>query len=170
MEDIFLVGPSYCGKTEFTKYLEKELGHLGIITVHVGDCIRELCKKKKKETPVTAGTDLFYDVLEAQIIPEVLDAYIIDNAFKNKEQFNHLKEYWDYIGRDWLVYWVEDKRTNVDFTSRGREDDDMIEKKRHLWELNKSEIWQVLTTNYPNRIRIVENTDNGFIVKKWDKS
>ena len=161
MNDIFLVGPSYCGKSAFSEILQKTFNYE---VVHVGELVRKICSEKGTETPVLLDSESLCGVIAGQLRP--LQYYIIDNAFKTVSQMEACLKQWENLNRDWRIIWIVDKRTNVDFTARGRADDSQIQSKRELWKQNEAQMLTELKEKYPGSFTIVENTDFGFYFKK----
>lgn len=163
INDIFLVGPSYCGKTELTKILEAVTGFEAI---HVGDCIRKLFKKWELEAPLEIENEMLCQVIHDNFHHFSSMNFIIDNAFKNPSQFTAITEMWKEMERRWSVIWIEDDRKFVDFRERKREDDDNILEKRKRWFETSNQLLEKLKTDYPENLIIVHNTDYGFTFER----
>ena len=90
------------------------------------------------------------------------DTIILDNAFKDVEQADAVLKELD--SQNVSVMWLCDKRSNVDFKKRGRDDDTNIEQKRKLWEDNSNALNHYLIDKGIDIIR-VHNTDEGYLLK-----
>lgn len=159
--DIFLVGPSYCGKSELCKIIEQ---FVAANEIHVGDCVRKRYEKWGEEVPMKISCDDLVDIIRENIM--FGHSNIIDNAFKDPCQASKVLEMYDEWKRSFSIIWINDKRTNVDFTSRGRADDDRVIAKRKDWNKFSKELWTLLSTKYKDFLTVVENTNEGFVFKK----
>lgn len=155
MKTIAIIGPSYCGKTQFTKYFEQN----GWNILHLGD----LCREKGKPADYQFGPEELAEIIDENVIPDN-HPYVLDNLFKTVEGIKVV----DYVKNinlskdNMIIYLIIDCRSNVNFNSRGRADDKYIHMKRKIWDenclgvLNKLD-WLGYT------VRRVYNTDKGFL-------
>lgn len=159
--DIFLVGPSYCGKSELCKIIGR---FVALNEVHVGDCVRRRYERWNEEVPMKISCDDLADIIRDNIMYG--HSNIIDNAFKDPCQASKVLEMYEEWKRPFAIIWIDDNRTNIDFTSRGRADDDRIAAKREDWNKFSAELWELLSTKYKDFLTVVENTNEGFVFKK----
>ena len=164
LKAILVIGPSYCGKSYFIDTVINQKAWCKVI--YVGD----LCRAKSKK--IGRALNHVYEASEiAEIVGAVLEnepnetgVWIIDNLFKTKEGIKAI----DLLHLDdVIVYLVKDVRTKVDFSSRGREDDQYIQAKREIWASEEAGILEELDRR-DLVVRTVLNTDNGFLITGCD--
>ena len=150
------MGPCYCGKTHFIEhYLNKDNSSS---VIHLGQIFRQ-----KKFDGVRVSPDILATTIEQIFNCEHLnDTVILDNAFKDVYQAEAVLKLFNK--EDVHVYWMSDSRSNVDYTTRGREDDFNISEKLSLWRLNCGHLLKYILDNDYHLV-IVNNTDNGYIVQ-----
>lgn len=155
MKTIAVIGPSYGGKTEFTKYFEQN----GWKIIHIGD----LCREKGKPADYQFGPEELAEIIDENVMPDSTP-YVLDNLFKTVEGIKVV----DYVKNinlskdNMIIYMIIDCRSNVNFKSRGRADDKYVPMKRKIWDENCLGIVNSLEwLGYT--VRRVYNTDKGFL-------
>lgn len=146
---IIVVGGPYSGKSYFIEnYMEKPVDYE---IIHVGDLVR-------KKGIMTASVDysVILDIFKEMNISD--KKYIIDNPFKTYESM--IKFFEIYNNQIEMIYFIEDKRTNIDYSTRNRKDDNFIPLKIENWNKNKEKIKHYLLRLF--NCKIVTNTNNGF--------
>jgi len=152
---VAIIGPSYCGKTEFTKLFEQT----GWNILHLGD----LCREKGKPADYQFGPEELAEIIDENVIPDNRP-YVLDNLFKTVEGIKVV----DYVKNinlskdNMIVYLITDCRANVNFDSRGRADDKYIQMKRKIWDENYLGILNELE-RLDYTVKRVYNTDKGFL-------
>lgn len=156
MKIICIVGQCYCGKSHFIEHYLKRIFPCSVI--HLGEYFRQ-----QKFDGVRVSSEILASTIKHLLISEQFeDTIILDNAFKDVEQAEAVLK--ELSNQDVSVMWMLDKRSNVDFKKRGREDDINIEQKRKLWQNNASDLDQYLIDKKVDIIRVY-NTDEGYVLK-----
>lgn len=153
--DWLVVGKPYCGKTEFTKVLRRLLGTISVLKI--GDYVREYHKVPPETISIEELTEIIEDYITCRSLP-----VIIDNPAKTAEQMRAVVNLLNEHGRDYEIIWINDHRTCVDFTKRGRSDDIFLEKKQKLFDEEEQGILQAALKS-GRQIIPVYNTDKGFL-------
>ena len=156
MKIICIVGQCYCGKSHFIEHYLKRIFPCSVI--HLGEYFRQ-----RKFDGVRVSSEIFDSTVKLLLTSEEFEgAVIFDNAFKDVEQ---AKIILNELGTQNIsVIWMLDKRSNVDFKKRGREDDIYIEQKRKLWQDNADSLYQYLIDRKVDIIKVY-NTDDGFLLE-----
>ena len=151
-----IIGPSYCGKTEFIK---KETLIRNIFSL--GDYFRNIRQNNSIAVSPEALKMAMVDCMRGHEDDKIV---VFDNAFKNVEQakvaIGLLEKY-----REIEVYCIDDTRSNVDITTRGRIDDSHVEEKQQQWRDDWPELKKYLMQLYNSRkigLTYILNTDVGF--------
>ena len=156
MKVICLVGPCYCGKTHFIEHCLNKDGKASVI--HLGQYFRQ-----QKFNGVYVGPEILAKTIDYLFHCEHLhDTVIIDNAFKDVYQAEAVLKLFNKEDVD--VYWMNDCRSKVDYTTRGREDDCNISGKLSLWRQNCGYLLKYLQDNNYHLVN-VNNTDGGYVVE-----
>lgn len=155
MKIICVVGECYCGKSHLLRKFER-ISDVSII--HLGDIFR-----KNKFDGVCVDEKTIANVVSKTIMSgHFHDNIVIDNAFKTVEQAKAILK---MAPKDCIsIWWVSNKRTDVDYSSRGREDDANIEAKIKLWRENETELRKYIEDN-GFEIQDIYNTNEGFLFK-----
>ena len=156
MKIICIVGQCYCGKSHFIEHYLKRIFPCSVI--HLGEYFRQ-----RKFDGVRVSSEIFDSTVKLLLTSEEFEGTVIfDNAFKDVEQ---AKIILNELGTQNIsVIWMLDKRSNVDFKKRGREDDIYIEQKRKLWQYNADSLYQYLIDRKVDIIKVY-NTDDGFLLE-----
>lgn len=156
MKIICIIGQCYCGKSHFIEHYLKRIFPCSVI--HLGEYFRQ-----QKFDGVRVSSEILASTIKYLLMSEQFeDTIILDNAFKDVEQAEAVLK--ELSNQDVSVMWMLDKRSNVDFKKRGREDDINIEQKRKLWQNNASDLDRYLIDKKVDIIRVY-NTDEGYILK-----
>lgn len=156
MKIICIVGQCYCGKSHFIEHYLKRIFPCSVI--HLGEYFRQ-----QKFDGVRVSSEILASTIKYLLeTGHFENTVIIDNAFKDVEQAESVLK--ELNNQDVSVMWMLDKRSNVDFKKRGREDDINIEQKRKLWQNNASDLDQYLIDKKVDIIRVY-NTDEGYVLK-----
>lgn len=156
MKIICLVGQCYSGKSHFIEHYLKRMFPCSII--HLGEHFRQ-----KGFDGVRVDSEVLANTIKHLLITEHFgDTIILDNAFKDVEQADAVLKELD--GQNVSVMWLCDKRSYVDFSKRGRDDDTNIEQKRKLWKDNSNALNHHLIDRGIDIIRVY-NTDEGYLLK-----
>lgn len=156
--NLLVMGKSYSGKSELIKIIEKNFGYSGDV-LHIGDAVRE----KYDKAPALIPTEELVDIVD-EFIHRTALPWIIDNPAKTIEQFQAVVTYLQLHNIYFRVIWVEDRRKDVDFKSRGRLDDENIFDKRSIWAKNEEGMKEIIKDE-KIPLTVVENTDDGFLFK-----
>lgn len=156
MKIICIVGQCYCGKSHFIEHYLKRIFPCSVI--HLGEYFRQ-----QKFDGVRVSSEIFDSTVKLLLTsPEFEGTVIFDNAFKDVEQAEIVLN--ELGTQNISVIWMLDKRSNVDFKKRGREDDIYIEQKRKLWQDNADSLYQYLIDRKVDIIKVY-NTDDGFLLE-----
>ena len=156
MKIICIVGQCYCGKSHFIEHYLKRIFPCSVI--HLGEYFRQ-----QKFDGVRVSSEIFDSTVKLLLTSEEFDGTVIfDNAFKDVEQAETVLN--ELGTQNISVIWMLDKRSNVDFKKRGREDDIYIEQKRKLWQDNADSLYQYLIDRKVDIIKVY-NTDDGFLLE-----
>ena len=156
MKIICIVGQCYCGKSHFIEHYLKRIFPCSVI--HLGEYFRQ-----QKFDGVRVSSEIFDSTVKILLTSEEFDGTVIfDNAFKDVEQAETVLN--ELGTQNISVIWMLDKRSNVDFKKRGREDDIYIEQKRKLWQDNADSLYQYLIDRKVDIIKVY-NTDDGFLLE-----
>ena len=156
MKIICIVGQCYCGKSHFIKHYLKRIFPCSVI--HLGEYFRQ-----QKFDGVRVSSEIFDSTVKLLLTSEEFEGTVIfDNAFKDVEQAEIVLN--ELGTQNISVIWMLDKRSNVDFKKRGREDDIYIEQKRKLWQDNADSLYQYLIDRKVDIIKVY-NTDDGFLLE-----
>ena len=150
------MGQCYCGKSHFIEHYLKRIFHCSVI--HLGEYFRQ-----RKFDGVRVSSEIFDSTIKLLLTSEEFEGTVIfDNAFKDVEQAEIVLN--ELGTQNISVIWMLDKRSNVDFKKRGREDDIYIEQKRKLWQDNADSLYQYLIDRKVDIIKVY-NTDDGFLLE-----
>ena len=158
IKHVFLIGPSYSGKNEFSK----KLSILGYRHYSLGDICRSL------KYPVR--TSLKIDDLEQLVLQHVDFSLpcIIDNIFKTAdtvEIIDRLKKAGKITDSSFVVLEIDDStRKNIDFSKRRRQDDSQIAIKRQQWTSQIAGIHRELQQRHID-VHKIDSIDGGFLLK-----
>ena len=156
MKIICIVGQCYCGKSHFIEHYLKRIFPCSVI--HLGEYFRQ-----QKFDGVRVSSEVFDSTVKLLLTSEEFEGTVIfDNAFKDVEQAETVLN--ELGTQNISVIWMLDKRSNVDFKKRGREDDIYIEQKRKLWQDNADSLYQYLIDRKVDIIKVY-NTDDGFLLE-----
>ena len=156
MKIICIVGQCYCGKSHFIEHYLKRIFPCSVI--HLGEYFRQ-----QKFDGVRVSSEIFDSTVKLLLTSEEFEGTVIfDNAFKDVEQAEIVLN--ELSTQNISVIWMLDKRSNVDFKKRGREDDIYIEQKRKLWQDNADSLYQYLIDRKVDIIKVY-NTDDGFLLE-----
>ena len=156
MKIICIVGQCYCGKSHFIEHYLKRIFPCSVI--HLGEYFRQ-----QKFDGVRVSSEIFDSTVKLLLTSEEFEGTVIfDNAFKDVEQAEIVLN--ELGTQNISVIWMLDKRSNVDFKKRGREDDIYIEQKRKLWQDNADSLYQYLIDRKVDIIKVY-NTDDGFLLE-----
>lgn len=156
MKIICIIGQCYCGKSHFIEHYLKRIFPCSVI--HLGEYFRH-----QKFDGVRVSSEILASTIKHLLTFEQFkNTVILDNAFKDVEQAEAVLK--ELSNQDVSIMWMLDKRSNVDFKKRGREDDINIEQKRRLWQDNASALEQYLINKEIDVIRVY-NTDEGYVLK-----
>ena len=156
MKIICIIGQCYCGKSHFIEHYLKRIFPCSVI--HLGEYFRQ-----QKFDGVRVSSEILASTIKHLLTFEQFkNTVILDNAFKDVEQADAVLK--ELSNQDVSIMWMLDKRSNVDFKKRGREDDINIEQKRRLWQDNASALEQYLIDKKVNVIKVY-NTDEGYVLK-----
>ena len=156
MKIICIVGQCYCGKSHFIEHYLKRIFPCSVI--HLGEYFR-----RQKFDGVRVSSEIFDSTVKLLLTSEEFEGTVIfDNAFKDVEQAEIVLN--ELGTQNISVIWMLDKRSNVDFKKRGREDDIYIEQKRKLWQDNADSLYQYLIDRKVDIIKVY-NTDDGFLLE-----
>lgn len=156
MKIICIIGQCYCGKSHFIEHYLKRIFPCSVI--HLGEYFRQ-----QKFDGVRVSSEILASTIKYLLMSEQFeDTIILDNAFKDVEQAEAVLK--ELSNQNVSVMWMLDKRSNVDFKKRGREDDINIEQKRKLWQNNASDLDRYLIDKKVDIIRVY-NTDEGYVLK-----
>lgn len=156
MKIICIVGQCYCGKSHFIEHYLKRIFPCSVI--HLGEYFRQ-----QKFDGVRVSSEVFDSTVKLLLTSEEFEGTVIfDNAFKDVEQAEIVLN--ELGTQNISVIWMLDKRSNVDFKKRGREDDIYIEQKRKLWQDNADSLYQYLIDRKVDIIKVY-NTDDGFLLE-----
>ena len=156
MKIICIVGQCYCGKSHFIEHYLKRIFPCNVI--HLGEYFRQ-----RKFDGVRVSSEVFDSTVKLLLTSEEFEGTVIfDNAFKDVEQAETVLN--ELGTQNISVIWMLDKRSNVDFKKRGREDDIYIEQKRKLWQDNADSLYQYLIDRKVDIIKVY-NTDDGFLLE-----
>ena len=156
MKIICIVGQCYCGKSHFIEHYLKRIFPCSVI--HLGEYFRQ-----RKFDGVRVSSEIFDSTVKLLLTSEEFEGTVIlDNAFKDVEQAEIVLN--ELGTQNISVLWMLDKRSNVDFKKRGREDDIYIEQKRKLWQDNADSLYQYLIDRKVDIIKVY-NTDDGFLLE-----
>ena len=156
MKIICIVGQCYCGKSHFIEHYLKRIFPCSVI--HLGEYFRQ-----RKFDGVRVSSEIFDSTVKLLLTSEEFEGTVIfDNAFKDVEQAEIVVN--ELGTQNISVIWMLDKRSNVDFKKRGREDDIYIEQKHKLWQDNADSLYQYLIDRKVDIIKVY-NTDDGFLLE-----
>lgn len=156
MKIICIVGQCYCGKSHFIEHYLKRIFPCSVI--HLGEYFRQ-----QKFDGIRVSSEIFDSTVKLLLTSEEFEGTVIfDNAFKDVEQAEIVLN--ELSTQNISVIWMLDKRSNVDFKKRGREDDIYIEQKRKLWQDNADSLYQYLIDRKVDIIKVY-NTDDGFLLE-----
>lgn len=156
MKIICIVGQCYCGKSHFIEHYLKRIFPCSVI--HLGEYFRQ-----QKFDGIRVSSEIFDSTVKLLLTSEEFEGTVIfDNAFKDVEQAEIVLS--ELGTQNISVIWMLDKRSNVDFKKRGREDDIYIEQKRKLWQDNADSLYQYLIDRKVDIIKVY-NTDDGFLLE-----
>lgn len=169
MNVLLVVGETYCGKGYFISKLEHVFKDIKVI--HTGDLIRNLVGSKKLNVNNSIVTDgaiiskALSNEIEIIISKQEPGILVLDNPMKNKSQAESILNMFNSFNIDLnkvTVLWIENRRSKLDYSSRGRIDDNMIPKKIALWKAENNELKKFLDEKHINVVNI-SNTDKGFL-------
>lgn len=162
MSNIIVIGASYSGKTHFIKTI---LSDFTSNTLFIGDLCRAQGGKLNKQF---SPEEIAYLVDETPL-QEKETTIVIDNLFKTRDGVRVLDiiKSIDLSPSGAIVYEIIDLRSEVDFLSRGRPDDEFIQMKRQVWERERDGIMEELF-NRRYTVRRVLNTDQGWLIEGCD--
>ena len=158
MKHIILIGPSYSGKSEFAK----KIALLGYKYYSIGD----ICRKANYPIDTCLGIDEIVDLVVKNI--DFSHPCIIDNLFKTANTvlvIDKLEDIGAIRKQDLLIVEIDESmRNHINFSSRGRIDDEMIQCKREVWIREHKLICDKIKQIGLNHI-VVYSVDGGFLLR-----
>ena len=161
MNIIIVIGASYSGKTHFIKTI---LSDFTSSVIHIGD----LCRAQGADPSKQFSPEEIAHLVDS-LPPQEGATIVIDNLFKTRDGVRVLDliKSIDLSPSRAIVYEVVDLRSDVDYLSRGRSDDEFVQMKRQTWEREKDGIREELfQRNYT--VRRVLITDQGWLYEGCD--
>ena len=160
MKNIVLIGPSYSGKSELAKSFFSKLGYR---CYSVGD----MCRKAGYPLDTCLDSRQIVDILVKNIdFADKSSPILIDNLFKTADTVDAIDLIEHSFASNVIVIEVnDDRRQNVDYSSRGRDDDRFISAKRSIWSKNAESIRKKLASK-GIKVMTIYSIDGGFMVQK----